>query len=227
MLSSRRHCSLRIQQPFLARPKTKLDESARIRHGLGLPTVVGLILAQRALRRIVPPTRRLALHVMLFNQGLLNLPCARGVDRLLSSYLLRLPAFLRSRTLRGVTGRARRTGDTVRRALRRRLLRRGARTVTGQRTHHGQHAHNPRQLSQDPHPHTGQPQFARSVKTQTRRNCCLHDRGFTNRAPVSTGPITVTEVYRPGRSYRPVVPHPAGAPGTPHPAHSSARLALS
>ena len=75
---------VRIQQAFVVRTQTELDQGPRIWSELGLPAVVGLELGQRIFGVLVPNARRLAAKVMLLNQRALDLAGALLIDGALS-----------------------------------------------------------------------------------------------------------------------------------------------
>ena len=75
---------VRIQQTFVVRAQTELDQRSRIRSELGLPAIVSLELGQRIFGGLVPNASWLAAKVMLLNQRALDLAGAFLIDRALS-----------------------------------------------------------------------------------------------------------------------------------------------
>jgi len=150
MLRRWRHRSFGIQQTFLTWSQPQFNERSWIRYCLRLPTVIGLVLSQRRLRRIIPLPRRLALHVFLFDERLLNLFGARGINRFLSTDLFRFFALL---FWLGATGTSRALG-----AGRRCVFGCAGRGKACKQAERSQHPHNTRQFSPVSHPHSGLPQ---------------------------------------------------------------------
>ena len=72
--------------------QAQLNQSPRIGHGLGLPPLIGLITPERSLGRVIPFSGRFPGHVVLSNQGLLNLLGALGFNCFLAA-LFRALAF--------------------------------------------------------------------------------------------------------------------------------------
>src|SRR5579863_1159771 len=81
------HGALRVQKVIVARSEAELNESARVGHGLRLPAMVALVMAQGVLGRIIPLAGRLTAEVVLADQGFLNGLSALGVNLLLSPRL--------------------------------------------------------------------------------------------------------------------------------------------
>src|SRR5712671_4130218 len=79
--------------------ETQLDQRARIRHGLRLPTLIRLITPERSLGRVVPSSRGFPVHVVLSNQSFLNLLSALGFNCLLAGLFRALAACLVARPL--------------------------------------------------------------------------------------------------------------------------------
>lgn len=112
-------------------PKPQPDESARIRHVLALPSLVGLVALHRLLRGGVPFTRWFSVHVMLVDQSLLNLSRTIAIDRLLAAYR----RFVALSVMNGVMHRLRVSSGARRRSVRAESDRSGYRC----------HQHQPRQ----------------------------------------------------------------------------------
>jgi len=91
-IGHRRHGALRIEQMVLTRSEAQADQRSRIRNGLALPAVVGLISAHRLFAGIVPSAGRLARQVMLADQSFLNCRRPLGIDFLLAAHAGRFPA---------------------------------------------------------------------------------------------------------------------------------------
>ena len=108
---------------IMARSQPETDQSARIRHRLRLPSVIGLIAPHRIFAGLVPGSSRRATQIMFADQSFLNRLCPLGIDFLLPARLSpaalpitgvsRLPA-----TSRGCRSCFRRLG---RRRVRRRM----------------------------------------------------------------------------------------------------------
>ena len=80
---SRDACGVRIQQAFVVRPQTQLDQGPRVGSELGLPAVVSLELGQGIFGGLVPNASGLAAEVMLLNQRALDFAGAFLIDRAL------------------------------------------------------------------------------------------------------------------------------------------------
>jgi hypothetical protein len=106
----RSHRALRIQQPVVARPQTQADQSARVRHFLRLPAVIGLITPHGIFAGLVPRARRFAGQIMLAYQRFLNRLRPLRFNLLLAPCGLPFTALPRTRVLRFAVGTCRRTG---------------------------------------------------------------------------------------------------------------------
>lgn len=68
-----------------ARAQPQLDQRARVRNRLALPTLVRLVAAHGLFTGLVPRSRGFSLQVMFTNQGLLNGLGSLGVNFLLAA----------------------------------------------------------------------------------------------------------------------------------------------
>ena len=84
------HGTLWIEQVFFAGAKSKFDQRPGIWSRLRLPSLIRLIALHRRLRGAIPRSRRLALHVILADEGSLYCASAIGVNRLLAMFLCHL-----------------------------------------------------------------------------------------------------------------------------------------
>lgn len=80
----RRHRALGIQQVVMVWSEPELDQRSRIRRGLALPAIVGLIFLHRRLRCAVPLSGSFSAQVVFFNERLLDLRRPLCIDFLLS-----------------------------------------------------------------------------------------------------------------------------------------------
>src|SRR4029079_13723545 len=62
-----RHRAIGIEQVVVVRPETELDQGARIRNGLALPTIVGLKFFHSLLRLLIPYASRFRVEVVFPN----------------------------------------------------------------------------------------------------------------------------------------------------------------
>ena len=83
---SRRHGALGIQQVIGTRPKSKLNQGARVGRCLRLPSVIRLEALHGCLRGAIPGSRSFALQVVFADQCHLNFAGAPGIDRLLPTF---------------------------------------------------------------------------------------------------------------------------------------------
>ena len=80
-----RHSALRVQKMVLARPQAQFDQSARVRHGLALPSVIGLVAAHGVFARLVPGAGRFSVQVVFADQRFLDGLRSLGVNFLLAA----------------------------------------------------------------------------------------------------------------------------------------------
>ncbi len=95
----RGHRALRIQQMVMGWPQPQADQSARVRDGLRLPAVIGLIAPHGLFTGLIPPASRFAAQVVLPYQRFLDGLRPLRVNLLLTPRCLPL-ALARSRVLR-------------------------------------------------------------------------------------------------------------------------------
>jgi hypothetical protein len=178
------------------------NQSTRIWNTLALPALVRLVTAHGLLGCVVPLSRRLATHIMLAEQSLLDLAATFAINRL-------LPAYARfTWLLAAMVGRFR--------ALRYRM--RGIRRLCGR-----SHGHSQRQHSNQDHRFVAPTlhaiaNLAPPFNYLWRQTIIAQSPGSS---PVPLVQVTITEVYRPGKWSHHSALRPAGAPGRPHLARSS------
>ena len=68
---------------ILARPQAQADQRSRIRDGLALPSVIGLVTPHRFFARLTPSPRGLTAQIVFADERFLNRLRSPGIDLLL------------------------------------------------------------------------------------------------------------------------------------------------
>jgi len=108
-IRSSSHRTLRIQQMVVTRSQPQADQSARVRHSLRLPAMIGLVAPHGIFTGLIPRAGRFARHIMLAYQRFLNSLRPLRFNLLLPSRGLPFTNLARTRVFRfaAVSGRSR------------------------------------------------------------------------------------------------------------------------